>query len=148
MLPVAWVNALIYEMATRRRPAYDGEAARRLAQASGWTMAPGWRRIPSRGAVARAKAHHRTARHPPIDGRWRVRDLRRRGWHSAVPASGRRMRGVEAVIDKDFSAALLATALEVDGLVLLTDGDAVYIYWATAEARRIKPQRPPNCGSS
>jgi carbamate kinase len=55
-----------------------------------------------------------------------------------VRASGRRMRGVEAVIDKDLSAALLATVLEAHGLVLLTDVDAVYADWGTVEARPIR----------
>jgi carbamate kinase len=47
------------------------------------------------------------------------------------------MRGVEAVIDKDLAAALLATALRADRLVLLTDVDAVYEGYGTAGARRL-----------
>jgi len=44
--------------------------------------------------------------------------------------------GVEAVIDKDRTAALLADALEADGLLLLTDVDGVYRDWeGPAEAR-------------
>jgi carbamate kinase len=41
------------------------------------------------------------------------------------------LRGVEAVIDKDLSASLLATSLGADALVLLTDVDAVYTAWGT-----------------
>lgn len=39
------------------------------------------------------------------------------------------LRGVEAVIDKDLCAALLAESLEADALLLLTDVEAVYADW-------------------
>jgi len=44
-----------------------------------------------------------------------------------------RWRGVEAVIDKDLSAALLAEALAADALLLLTDVAAVWTRWPMAE---------------
>ena len=47
------------------------------------------------------------------------------------------IRGVEAVIDKDLATALLATELQADALLLLTDVDAVYSNWATPEAQPI-----------
>jgi carbamate kinase len=37
--------------------------------------------------------------------------------------------GVEAVIDKDHTSALLATLIEADGLLMLTDVDGVYKDW-------------------
>ncbi|HEY0318447.1 MAG TPA: hypothetical protein VGC49_09150 [Solirubrobacterales bacterium] len=40
---------------------------------------------------------------------------------------GGRMRGVEAVIDKDLTAALLARRLDVDLLLMLTDVEAVHL---------------------
>lgn len=43
-----------------------------------------------------------------------------------------RMEGVEAVIDKDRTAALLATALEADVLLMLTDVAAVFRDWGEA----------------
>lgn len=49
----------------------------------------------------------------------------------AVTASGG-LEGVEAVIDKDLSAALLAQGLDADALLLLTDVDAVYDDWEGA----------------
>ena len=44
-------------------------------------------------------------------------------------------RGVEAVIDKDLSAAFLASELKADALLLLTDVDAVYEDWGTPAQR-------------
>lgn len=46
----------------------------------------------------------------------------------AIGADGG-MRGVEAVIDKDLSAALLAEALRADVLLLMTDVPGVYAEW-------------------
>lgn len=40
-------------------------------------------------------------------------------------------KGVEAVIDKDHSAAQLAIQLKADHLMILTDADAVYENWGT-----------------
>ena len=46
-------------------------------------------------------------------------------------------RGVEAVIDKDLSAAFLASELKADALLLLTDVDAVYEDWGTPVQRAL-----------
>ncbi|MPZ60262.1 MAG: carbamate kinase [Propionibacteriales bacterium] len=43
--------------------------------------------------------------------------------------------GVEAVIDKDLTAALLAMQLDVDTLVIATDVDSAVIGWGTPQAR-------------
>jgi carbamate kinase len=59
-----------------------------------------------------------------------------------TPTGG--IRGVEAVIDKDLAAALLATSLQVEALLLLTDVDAVYSDWGTPAAqplRQVSPQQ-------
>jgi carbamate kinase len=45
------------------------------------------------------------------------------------------LTGIEAVIDKDLTAALLTAALDADGLVIATDVDAVVAGWGTADAR-------------
>jgi carbamate kinase len=55
--------------------------------------------------------------------------------------SGRRT-GIEAVIDKDLSAALLAIEINAEFLLLLTDVDAVYAEWGTPEARPIGNTTP------
>lgn len=46
--------------------------------------------------------------------------------------------GVAAVVDKDASSALLASALEADRLIMLTDVEAVYKNWNTDSAKPIQ----------
>ena len=48
-----------------------------------------------------------------------------------------RLRGVEAVIDKDLASALLAEQLAADLLVIATDVDAVYVDWGTPKQTRL-----------
>ena len=48
------------------------------------------------------------------------------------------IEGVEAVIDKDLAAALLAQQLGAERLVILTDVDGVYLDWGTAKQRLIR----------
>jgi carbamate kinase len=50
--------------------------------------------------------------------------------------------GVEAVIDKDFSSALLATELGADALLMLTDVDGVYRNWQREDQTRISRATP------
>lgn len=59
-----------------------------------------------------------------------------------VRTAGGGLRGVEAVVDKDRSAALLAAELEADALLLLTDVAGVYTDWpepASEPLRRTSP---------
>jgi carbamate kinase len=46
--------------------------------------------------------------------------------------------GIEAVIDKDFTSALLAEQIEADRLILLTDVSAVMKNWGTPSAEQIR----------
>jgi carbamate kinase len=54
-----------------------------------------------------------------------------------VAPDGERLVGVEAVVDKDATSALLAEQLAADQLLLLTDVDAVVDGWGTPDARPI-----------
>ena len=47
------------------------------------------------------------------------------------------LEGVDAVVDKDLAAAVLATELGAELFLILTDVDAVYVGWGTAEQRAI-----------
>jgi len=52
------------------------------------------------------------------------------------------VRGVEAVVDKDLTASLLARELEADALLLLTDVSAVQDGYGTPQARPIRRATP------
>jgi carbamate kinase len=64
----------------------------------------------------------------------------------AVP--GRRLRGVEAVIDKDLASALLAIEIGADALLIVTDVDAVYQAWGTPDQRAIRTATPQELANS
>ncbi len=55
--------------------------------------------------------------------------------------------GVEAVIDKDRSSAVLAQDLDADLLVIATDADAVYLDWGTPEQRALAEISPDDIES-
>ncbi|AEH32074.1 carbamate kinase [Vibrio anguillarum] len=50
--------------------------------------------------------------------------------------------GVEAVIDKDMSAAFLAKQLNADALLILTDADAVYLDWGKPTQHALRSTTP------
>ena len=50
--------------------------------------------------------------------------------------------GVEAVIDKDMSAAFLAKQLDADALLILTDADAVYLDWGNPTQHALRSTTP------
>ena len=52
------------------------------------------------------------------------------------------LRGVEAVIDKDLAAELLARSLDADVLLMLTDVDAVVDGWGEPDAQPIRHATP------
>jgi len=50
--------------------------------------------------------------------------------------------GVEAVIDKDMSAAFLAKQINADALLILTDANAVYVGWGTPTQEALSKTTP------
>ena len=52
------------------------------------------------------------------------------------------LAGIEAVVDKDLTAALLATELRADALLLLTDVDAVHVDHGMATERAVAKATP------
>ena len=118
-------------------PAYPEDVARELAQARGWHIArdgTAFRRVvpsPRPLAILELEA---------------IRILVEAGvlvicaGGGGVPVVRRAdgaLDGVEGVVDKDRTAALLAEALGADRLLLLTDVANVYAGWGTAAARPI-----------
>jgi carbamate kinase len=63
-------------------------------------------------------------------------------------APGRRLEGIEAVIDKDMASALLAIELGADVLAIVTDVDAVYEGWGTSDQRPIRETTPEELSAS
>jgi carbamate kinase len=59
-----------------------------------------------------------------------------------VPGCGDQFRGVEAVVDKDLTAALLAEAVGADALLLLTDVEAVQEGYGTTHPRPLRQVTP------
>jgi carbamate kinase len=128
-------------------PMYTKEEADTLAAEKGWAFKPdadGFRRVVPSPLPQR------------IFGIPAIRTLLERGWvvicsggggiptrytdEPAVP--GRRLEGVEAVIDKDLASALLAADLNADVLLIATDVDAVYADWGTPDQHPIRHATP------
>ncbi|MXR35559.1 carbamate kinase [Craterilacuibacter sinensis] len=56
--------------------------------------------------------------------------------------TGKTLVGVEAVIDKDLSSALLAREIDADYFVIATDVASVFVGWGTPDAKAIKMAHP------
>lgn len=59
-----------------------------------------------------------------------------------VTWDGQSLTGIEAVIDKDMSAAYLAKQIKADALLILTDADAVYLDWGKPTQRPLRVTSP------
>lgn len=59
-----------------------------------------------------------------------------------IKGENQRLTGVEAVIDKDLTASLLAQKLKAELFIILTDVDAVYKNWGTPKAHPIQEMTP------
>ena len=54
-----------------------------------------------------------------------------------VRGKGGALSGIDAVIDKDLAAALLAAEVEADALLILTDVPQAYVHYGTPEQRAL-----------
>jgi carbamate kinase len=123
-------------------PVYDRETAERLAVERGWAIAPDGphhRRVVA-SPEPRSIVELETLR-LLVDAGVLVVCVGGGGIPVAVDLDGR-LRGVEAVIDKDLAAALLARGLGADALLLLTDVPIVQADWGTPHARDIDKASP------
>jgi carbamate kinase len=123
-------------------PVYDEATARSHADERGWTIAPDgahWRRVvPSPPPLRLVEA-------PSIRSLVEAGVLVIASGGGGVPVAelpDGRFEGREAVIDKDLAAVVLARAVGADGLLLLTDVDAVYRDWGTDQTMAIRQMAP------
>jgi carbamate kinase len=119
-------------------PVYPPAEGERLAGERGWSMAPdggGLRRVvasPAPRRIVEIMLIHRLVRD-------RVIVVCAGGGGIPVVAGGDgTLFGVEAVVDKDHSAALLAEGIGADALLLLTDTAGVYEDFGTPNGRLIR----------
>ena len=123
-------------------PVYDEAAIDGIARARGWAVARDgnqWRRV-----VASPEPVHIVELDTIrllVDHGVTVICVGGGGIPVTLEESGR-LRGVEAVIDKDLAAAVLADQLDADALLLLTDVGGIYADWGTPAARRIGSTTP------
>jgi carbamate kinase len=123
-------------------PVYGAEEAQRLARERGWTVAPdgsGWRRVVA-SPEPQAIVELPTIRLLVSDGVIVV--CAGGGGIPVALGAGDALHGIEAVIDKDLAAALLAQELGADVLVLLTDVAAVELGHGTPAARPLRDVTP------
>lgn len=123
-------------------PVYDEAEAQRVAAARGWQMARDgahWRRVvasPEPRDILEIGA---------------IRTLVSAGLVTLCAGGGGipvqrtaegRYAGIECVVDKDLTSALLATRLHADCLMMLTDVPAVYEGFGTPQARELRRVTP------
>jgi len=123
-------------------PAYEQQEAERLADERNWTIAQDglkWRR------TVASPEPLRILEMPAIkllsDAGVLVVCAGGGGIPVAASPKGG-MRGIDAIIDKDLSAALLAHQLKADAMLLLTDIEAVYENWGMKGAKPIGETTP------
>ncbi len=118
-------------------PVYSEVEAHALAGRFGWAVRPDgdrWRRV-----VASPEPHGivelATVRH--LLGNGAVVICEGGGGIPVTRGEDKRLHGVEAVIDKDLTASLMARELDADTLVLLTDVPGVVSGYGTEHARPV-----------
>jgi carbamate kinase len=128
-------------------PVYDREEAERHAVEKSWTIAPDgnkWRR------VVPSPQPRRILEIGVVDLLVREKVIVVCAGGGGIPVEATPdggYVGIEAVIDKDFAGALLATSLHADAFLMLTDVDAAYADWGTPDARAIRRASPDDLGT-
>jgi len=121
---------------------YHEQQARELAERHGWTVKAdghGWRRVV---ASPRPREIIETQLIDHLLGESIIVVCAGGGGVPVVRTGTGDLRGVEAVIDKDRSAALLARRLNADRLLVLTDVENVIEGFGTDDPRPIKRTTP------
>jgi carbamate kinase len=116
---------------------YPQAQAQELAERQGWTIArdgDGWRRVVASPAPQRIVEQH------TIGLLLRAGTIVICGGGGGVPVTeddAAQLTGVEAVVDKDLTSALLAIAVDADRLLVLTDVPGVQQHFGTPAATTI-----------
>jgi carbamate kinase len=123
-------------------PLYSKQEADELAAERGWAFKPDG---DSLRRVVPSPVPQRIFEHRPI--RWLLDQgcvviCAGGGGIPVCYRPGRELVGVEAVIDKDRSSALLARDIEADMLILATDAQAVFVGFGTPQQRAIVAADP------
>jgi carbamate kinase len=121
---------------------YDEQTAHRLAVERGWTVRPDgphWRRVVGSPRPQRV-VETRLIR--LLLGSGAVVVCAGGGGVPVIRNEDGRLEGVEAVVDKDLTSAVLAEALDADALLVLTDVPAVVQHFATPNAEPIGRATP------
>jgi len=119
-------------------PVYDEAGAKKLSADRGWQVAPD------------GKYFRRVVPSPQPQEIIELETIKTLLAHKSIVICGGgggipverdvdgRLVGVEAVIDKDNTASLMAEKLGADALLILTDVDAVCVNWGTPQEKKIK----------
>jgi carbamate kinase len=121
---------------------YTQDEATRLAAERGWVVKPdgaGWRRVVGSPRPQRV-VETRLIRLLLESGAVVV--CAGGGGVPVIRDPAGRLRGVEAVVDKDLTSAVLAEALDADVLMVLTDVPAVMEGFGTPEQRPVRAATP------
>lgn len=121
---------------------YDREEAERIAEERGWMVLPdgdGWRRVVGSPRPLRVVE---TPLIRMLLESGAVVVCAGGGGVPVVRSDAGELEGVEAVVDKDLSSAVLAEALDADVLLVLTDVAAVMRDFGTAQQAPILRESP------
>lgn len=123
-------------------PVYSKAEAEKLAKEKGWAIKPDGDKFRRVVASPRPK---RIFELRPI--KWLLEHgtiviCAGGGGIPTVYDANRKLKGIEAVIDKDLCTALLAQDLDADLLVIATDVDAAYIDWGKPTQKAIARAHP------
>ena len=123
-------------------PLYDEQAARRLAAERGWSVQRDndvWRRVvpsPEPQSIVELRT---------ISTLVNLGVLVICAGGGGIPVvrdEADQLHGIEAVVDKDLAAALLARELDADALLLLTDVDGIQVDYGTPAAHVLRAATP------
>jgi carbamate kinase len=123
-------------------PVYSEAEAKRLEKERGWSVArdgDAWRR------VVASPEPKRIFEIRPVKWLLEKGTIVICGGGGGIPtvySEDGKLQGVEAVIDKDRVASLLAQQLEADFFIMATDVPAVLVGWGTRDARAVRRASP------